>query len=487
MEFNFVQYGVTYKVNSLEMLESLLRKANVFKNNNIYVEFEDVNGDSHKVYNSKNAIQEIKEILINAKRYKDIMEANLKIQEMLTTLLEKNNTVSEVVVEKEVNNSANYNNNDVNVNDVNNDDDDIKDDNNNDVNDNINDDVKAMYENLKNIKDMDIELVKGKDVSTLMNELNETNNYQYIESDYVYGAFYYDKELSRLVLGNIVDVLDFSDTTEDTFENIYRVVEILVNGEAEHIDSTSSDIYESPISELYDMVDTEGLIEIMDKAISISKEFTTLNKLMKDNNLESINIENLFDKDQREYLIEKIESLDSRRRGVINKHDKFLATEIMSYIGCMADKCDYKEVSIDIIHQIESNNYNPKIKDIVDSNKFYDSYRYMVRSAEDIIDADIDQRILNIESYINMDAIERQKLYEDLVELYEDIEYEYDDVEAIAMGCRSYSMTHEGESFRSFLNFFKTILKYDEPNLDIYYKIENYELDKYESLINMSR
>ena len=471
MEFNFVQYGVTYKVNSLEMLESLLRKASVFKNNNIYVEFKDVNGDSHKVYNSKNAMQEIKDRLREARKHKELLDANLKTQEMLTTLLEKNNTASETIVETEtvieaetiveaeVNNSANYNN----------------------------DDVKAMYENLKEIKDMDIDTVRGKSIDTLMNEFNEANKYQYVESDYVYSAFYYDKELCRLVLGNIVDVLDFSDTTEDTFEDIYRVVEILVNGEAEHIDSTSSDIYESPISELYDMVDTEGLIEIMDKAISISEEFTTLNKLMKDNNLKSINIEDLFNKEQREKLIKEIESLDSRRRGVIKKDDKFFVTEIMSYIGCVADECDYKEVFIDIIHQIESENYIAKVKAIVDSNKFYDTYRFMVRSAEDVIGATIDERILNIESYINMDAIERQKLYEDLVELYEDVKYEYDDAEAIAMGCRSYSMTREGESFKAFLNDFKTILKYDNPNLDMYYKIESYEQDKYESLINKNR
>ena len=43
------------------------------------------------------------------------------------------------------------------------------------------------------------------------------------------------------------------------------------------------------------------------------------------------------------------------------------------------------------------------------------------------------------------------------------------------MGGIKYSMTTEGSDFNTFLEIFKTMLEYDDPNLDMYYKIKSYD------------
>ena len=76
------------------------------------------------------------------------------------------------------------------------------------------------------------------------------------------------------------------------------------------------------------------------------------------------------------------------------------------------------------------------------------------------IDADRVRRSFNIESYINIDRIERQRLYDSLRDEYGIIEG-YDGRDNIAI------------LFHNLLVGFKTVLEH-EPNLDIYYEIKSY-------------
>ena len=219
------------------------------------------------------------------------------------------------------------------------------------------------------------------------------------------------------------------------------------------------------------MVDVADLIKIIKDAKSISEKFTSLNRIMNKNNLESINLEGLFNKEQRENLIKEIKSIDSRRRGAICKADKNSATKSMSDIGKIADSYDSKDVLIDIVNQIEADNYIPKLKAIIVTNNFYEDYKLMTPYLLEEIEADRVQRSFNIESYINIDRIERQRLYDSLVETYENAveaskNLDYDELELIGI---------RFSCFKRFLGGFKTILENEyEPNLDIYYDIQRY-------------